>query len=140
MHWIVAGLIAGVGAWIADYVMWGKVFTGPEMHAFGTMPPTPEEQKKVMAANMPKSAVLALVFGVLLAGFYQRLKAGLWVQGGGPLAGMEFATMLWLITIALSTIGSGVWYDKVRPLLKATFWSWLVRINVAGLLIGLFVK
>ena len=140
MHWIVAGLIAGVGAWIADYVMWGKVFTGPEMHAFGTMPPTPEEQKKVMAANMPKSAVLALVFGVLLAGFYQRLKAGLWVQGGGPLAGMEFATMLWLITIALSTIGSGVWYDKVRPLLKATFWSWLVRVNVAGLLVGLLIK
>ena len=140
MHWIVAGLIAGVGAWIADYVMWGKVFTGPEMHAFGTMPPTPEEQKKVMAANMPKSAVLALVFGVLLAGFYQRLKAGLWVQGGGPLAGMEFATLLWLSTIALSTIGSGVWYDKVRPLLKATFWSWLVRLNVAGLIVGVLVK
>lgn len=140
MHWIVAGLIAGVGAWIADYVMWGKVFTGPEMHAFGTMPPTPEEQKKLMAANMPKSAVLALVFGVLLACFYQRLKAGLWVQGGGPLAGMEFATMLWLITIALSTIGSGVWYDKVRPLLRATFWSWLVRMNVAGIIVGLLIK
>ena len=140
MHWIVAGLIAGVGAFFADYVMWGKVFTGPEMHAFGTMPSTPEEPKKQMAANMPKSAALALIFGVLLACAYQRLKGGLWVQGGGPLAGMEFGTLLWLCTIALSTVGSGVWYDKARPLLKATFWSWLVRMNVAGLIVGLLVK
>ena len=140
MHWIVAGLIAGVGAFFADYVMWGKVFTGPEMHAFGTMPPTPEEQQKQMAANMPKSAVLALAFGVVLAWFYHQLKAGLWAKGGGPLAGMEFATMLWVSTIALSTIGSGVWYDKVRPLLKATFWSWLVRMNVAGIIVGLLVR
>ena len=140
MHWIVAGLIAGVGAFFADYVMWGKVFTGPEMHAFGTMPPTPAEQQKLMAANMPKSAVLALAFGVVLAWFYHQLKAGLWAKGGGPLAGMEFATMLWVSTIALSTIGSGVWYDKVRPLLKATFWSWLVRMNVAGIIVGLLVR
>jgi hypothetical protein len=140
MSWIVAGLIAGVGAFFADYVMWGKVFTGQEMHAFGTPRVTPEEVKKMMAANMPKSAALALVFGLLLACSYQRLKGGLWVQGGGPLAGMEFATMLWLTTIALSTIGSGVWYDKVRPLLKATFWAWLVRMNVAGLIVGLLVK
>ncbi|HYS60940.1 MAG TPA: hypothetical protein VEM27_10140, partial [Gemmatimonadales bacterium] len=60
MNWIVAGLIAGVGAFFADYVMWGKVFTGPEMHGFGTMPPTPEAQKKLMASNMPKAAALAL--------------------------------------------------------------------------------
>ena len=140
MNWIVAGLIAGVGAFFADYVMWGKVFTGPEMHAFGTMPSRPEDAKKMMAANMPKAAVLSLLFGVLLACSYQRLKGGLWVQGGGPLAGMEFATLLWLCTIALSTVSSGVWYDKVRPLLKATFWSWLVRMNVAGLIVGLLVK
>ena len=140
MHWIVAGLIAGVGAFFADYVMWGKVFTGPDMHAFGTMPPTPAEQQKLMAANLPKSALLALIFGVLLAWFYHQLKAGLWAKGGGPLAGMEFATMLWLCTIALSTVGSGVWYDKVRPLIKATFWSWLVRMNVAGIIVGLLVR
>ena len=140
MHWIVAGLIAGVGAFFADYVMWGKVFTGPDMHAFGTMPPTPAEQQKLMVANLPKSALLALIFGVLLAWFYHQLKAGLWAKGGGPLAGMEFATMLWLCTIALSTVGSGVWYDKVRPLLKATFWSWLVRMNVAGIIVGLLVS
>src|SRR2546429_5612559 len=59
MNWIVAGLIAGVGAFFADYVMWGKVFTGPEMHGFGTMPPTPEAQKKLMASNMPKAAARA---------------------------------------------------------------------------------
>jgi len=140
MSWIVAGLIAGVGAFFADYVMWGKVFTGPEMHAFGTMPPTPEAQKNMMLPAMLKSGALALVFGVLLGCSYQRLKGGLWVQGGGPLAGMEFATLLWLCTIALSTLGSGVWYDKVRPLLKAMFWSWLVRMNVAGLIVGLLVK
>ena len=139
MHWIVAGLIAGVGAFFADYVMWGKVFT-KGMEAYGTMPTRPEDAKKMMVANMPKAAALALVFGLLLACSYQRLKGGLWVQGGGPLAGMEFATLLWLSTIALSTVGSGVWYDKVRPLLKATFWSWLVRMNVAGLIVGLLVK
>ena len=140
MHWIVAGLIAGVGAFFADYVTWGKIFTGPEMHGFGTMPPTPEERKQMMLPAMLKSGALALVFGVLLACSYHRLKGGLWVQGGGPLAGMEFATLLWLCTIALSTLGSGVWYDKVRPLLKATFWAWLVRMNVAGLIVGLLVK
>ncbi len=126
MHWIVAGLIAGVGAFFADYVMWGKVFT-KGMEAYGTMPTRPEDAKKMMVANMPKAAALALVFGLLLACSYQRLKGGLWV-------------LLWLSTIALSTVGSGVWYDKVRPLLKATFWSWLVRMNVAGLIVGLLVK
>ncbi len=48
--------------------------------------------------------------------------------------------LLWPSTIALSTIGSGIGYDKVRPLLKATFWSGLVRMNVAGLIVGFLVK
>ena len=138
MNWIVAGLIAGVGAFFADFVMWGKVFT-KGMDAFST-PMSPEQRKTFMGPAMIKAAALALVFGLLLACSYQRLKGGLWVQGGGPLAGMEFATLLWLCIIALSTVGSGVWYDKVRPLLKATFWSWLVRLNIAGLIIGLLVK
>jgi hypothetical protein len=139
MSGIVAGLIAGVGAFFADWVMWGKVFT-KGMEQYGTFPPSPEEGKKMMAANLPKSALLALLFGVLLAWFYGRLKGGLWVQGGGPVAGMEFATMLWLPTIALSTIGGGIWYDKVRRLYNATLWAWLVRMNVAGLIVGLLVK
>ena len=138
MNWIVAGLIAGVGAFLADWVMWGKVFT-KGMEAYGTMPTSPEEVKKMMGPNLLKSGVLALLFGVLLAWFYGRLKGGLWVQGG-PLAGMEFATILWLPTISVQTIGNGIWYDKVRRLNNATFWSWLVRMNVAGLLVGAFVR
>jgi len=138
MNWIVAGLIAGVGAFLADWVMWGKVFT-KGMEAYGTMPTSPEEVKKMMGPNLLKSGVLALLFGVLLAWFYGRLKGGLWVQGG-PLAGMEFATILWLPTIAVQTIGNGIWYDKVRRLNNATFWSWLVRMNLAGLLVGAFVR
>jgi len=138
VNWIVAGLIAGVGAFLADWVMWGKVFT-KGMEAYGTMPTSPEEVKKMMGPNLLKSGVLALLFGVLLAWFYGRLKGGLWVQGG-PLAGMEFATILWLPTIAVQTIGNGIWYDKVRRLNNATFWSWLVRMNVAGLLVGAFVR
>ena len=139
MSWVVAGLIAGVGAFVADYVMWGKVFT-KGMEGYGTFPPTPEEGKKMMAANLPKSFVLALIFGVLFAWFYNQLKGGLWVQGGGILAGMEFATMLWLTTIALATLGSSIWFDKARRLLMAQFWSWLVRMNVAGVLVGWLVK
>ncbi len=138
MNWLIAGLIAGVGAWLADFFLWTKVFT-KGMEQFST-PRSPEEMKKTMAANVPKSAGLALIFGVLLAWFYVRFKGGLWVPGGGPLAGMEFATVLWLPTIALSTIGAGVWYDKVRPLYWATFWAWLIRMNVAGVLVGLLVK
>src|SRR2546422_10891378 len=122
MNWIVAGLIAGVGAFFADYVMWGKVFTAPAVHAFGTMPPTPEERKKLMASNMPKAAALALGFGLLFAWSYQRLKGGLGVQGGGPLAGREFATLLWLSTIGVSTLRRGGRYDKDGPLLNATVW------------------
>src|SRR2546430_16381775 len=109
MNWIVAGLIAGVGAFFADFVMWGKVFTGPEMRTFSTMPPTPEERNKMMLPAMMKSAVLALVFGLLLACGYQRLKGGLWVQGGGPLAGMGFATRPWPSPPPVSTIRGGGW-------------------------------
>lgn len=53
---------------------------------------------------------------------------------------MEFGTILWLPTIGLETIGSGVWFDKVRPLLWAQFWSWLVRVNVAGIVVALLIK
>jgi len=134
MNCVIAGLVGGIGAFFADWVMWSKVFT-KGMEAYSTQV-SPEEMNKVMARNLPKSAALALVFGLLLAWFYGRLKGGLWVAPG-PLAGMEFATLLWLPTIALSTIGSGIWYDKARPMYRATFWSWLVRMNVAGLLVGL---
>src|SRR3989475_3652497 len=123
MNWIVAGLIAGVGAFLADWVMWGKGFT-KGMEAYGTMPTSPEEVKKMMGPNLLKSGVLALLFGVLLAWVYGRLKGGVWVQGG-PLAGMEFATILWLPTIAVQTIGNGISYAKDPRRNNPTFWSWL---------------
>jgi protein-S-isoprenylcysteine O-methyltransferase Ste14 len=137
MSWWLAGLIAGLAAWFADFFLWSKVFTRG-MDEYATKPPA--GQPVNMGPMMVKSAVLALVFGVLLALFYRRFMGSLWVQGGGVLAGMEFATILWLPTIALSTLGSGVWYDRVRALLNATFWAWLIRMNVAGIVVGLLVK
>jgi hypothetical protein len=39
MNWFVAGLLAGVAAWFADYVLWSKVFT-KGMEAYATpLPP-----------------------------------------------------------------------------------------------------
>src|SRR5205809_8051452 len=102
MNWIVAGLIAGVGAFFADFVMWGKVFT-KGMDAFST-PMSPEQRKTFMGPAMIKAAALALVSGLLLACSYQRLNGGLWAEGGGPRAAMGFATLLWLCTTACSTV------------------------------------
>lgn len=137
MNWWLAGVIAGLAAWFADFFLWTKVFT-KGMDEYVTK--SPPGQAMNMGPMMVKSAVLSLVFGVLLAFFYRRFMSGLWVSGGGILAGMEFATVLWLPTIALSTLGTGVWYDRVRALMNATFWAWLIRMNVAGIVIGLFVK
>ena len=138
MNWIVAGLIAGVIAYLVDWVMWSKVFM-KGMDAFVT-PMSPEQMKAFMGPAMAKSAVLSLVFGVLFAYLYGQFRVSLWVQGGGPLAGMEFATVLWLPTIFLATIGSGVWYLKARPLMMATCWTWLIRMNAAGIVVGLLMK
>jgi hypothetical protein len=138
MNWIVAGLIAGVVAYLVDWVVWSKVFT-TGMDAFVAQL-SPEEMKRFMGAAMAKSAVLSLVFGVLLAWFYTRFRGGLWVERGGPLAGMEFATVLWLPTIFLAMVGSGVWYVRARPLQMATCWAWLIRMNAAGLAVGLLMK
>ena len=137
MSWWLAGLIAGLAAWFADFFLWTKVFT-KGMDEYMTKPPA--GQAVNMSPMMVKSAILSLVFGVLLAFLYSRFMGSLWVQGGGVLAGMEFATILWLPTIALSTIGTGVWYDRVRALMNATFWAWLIRMNVAGIVVGLLVK
>ena len=134
MNWWLAGLLAGVAAWLVDYVMWGKVFT-KGMDAFATLPPDGVKMGPMLA----KSLALSLVFGLLLAYFYLRFNVDLWA-GRGIMGGMEFGTVLWLPTIALSTIGSGVWYDKVRPLLMATFWAWLARSIVAGAVVGLLIK
>lgn len=138
MSWFVAGLIAGVVAYVVDYVMWGKVFT-KGMEAFADQL-SPEQMKAFMGPALAKSAVLALAFGLLLAWFYGRFRSALWVGGGGPLAGMEFGTVLWLPTIFLSTLGGSVWWTRVRALHRATAWAWLVRMNAAGLVVGLLMK
>lgn len=138
MNWIVAGLIAGVVAWLADWLMWGKVFT-KGMEAFAQQM-SPEEMKKFMPQAMAKSFAMALLFGLIFSYLYMQFRPSLWVQGGGPLAGMEFATVLWLPTIALSTLGGGIWFVKVRTLHMATFWAWLVRMNAAGLVLGILLK
>ena len=138
MSWFVAGLIAGVVAYVVDYVMWGKVFT-TGMEAFADQL-SPEQMKAFMGPALAKSAVLALAFGLLLAWFYGRFRSALWVEGGGPLAGMEFGTVLWLPTIFLSTLGGSVWWTRVRALHRATAWAWLVRLNAAGLVVGFLMK
>jgi len=133
----VAGLIAGVVAYLADWVLWSKVFTtGLEPFALQM---SPEEMKKFMGPAMAKSAVLSLVFGVLFAWFYGRFRGALWVQSGGPLAGMEFATVLW-IPICLAMVGSAVWYLKAKSLTMATCWAWLIRMNAAGIVVGLLMR
>lgn len=135
MNWIVAGLITGVVAYFVDFVMWGKVFT-KGMDQYVTPPPA--GQPVQMGPMLMKAAALALLFGVIFAGLYQHFKSSLWATG--ILGGMEFGTILWLPTIALASIGSGVWFDKVRPLLNAQFWSWLVRANAAGIVASLLIK
>ncbi len=137
MNWI-AGLIAGVVAYLVDWVVWSKVFNTAGA-AFATQM-TPEEMKRFMGPALVKSALLSLAFGLLFAWFYGRFRGALWVSGGGPLAGMEFATVLWLPTICLATVGSSVWYVKAKPLQMATCWAWLIRMNAAGLVVGLLVK
>jgi hypothetical protein len=138
MDWIVPGLVAGVVAYVVDYVMWGKVFTkGFESFADQL---SPEQMKAFMGQALAKSAVLALAFGLLFAWFYGRFRSALWVEGGGPLAGMEFGTVLWLPTILLSTLGGSIWWTRVRALHRATAWAWLARMNAAGIAVGLLMK
>ena len=104
--WIVAGLIAGVVMYLVDWVVWSKVFNSAGVAAMGGHM-SPEEMKKFMGPAMAKSAVLSLAFGFLFAWFYRQFRGALWAQGGGPLAAMEFATVLW-VPICLATVGSSV--------------------------------
>ena len=134
MHWVIAGLITGVVAWVVDYILWGKVFT-KGMENYGTMPPPGERMP--MGSKIGASFVLALIFGVIFAGLFVRFRGSLWASG--ILGGMEFGSILWLPTIAFACVGTAVWYDKTRKLLSAQFWSWLVRLNVAGIAAALLI-
>ncbi len=136
--WIVAGLIAGVVVYLVDWVVWSKVFNTAGMEAAGAHM-TPEEMKRFMGPALVKSAILSLAYGVLFAWFYGRFRGALWVQSGGVFAGMEFATVLW-IPLCLAMLGSSVWYVKVKSLQMATCWAWLIRMNAAGIVVGLIMK
>jgi hypothetical protein len=136
--WIVAGLIAGVVVYLVDWVVWSKVFNTAGVAATGGHM-TPEEMKRFMGPALAKSAVLALAFGVLFAWFYGRFRGALWVQSGGVFAGMEFATVLW-VPILFAMVGSSVWYLNVKSLQMATCWAWLIRMNAAGIVVGLLMK
>jgi len=95
--------------------------------------------KAFMGPALAKSAVLSLLFGLVFAYLYARLRTALWVEGGGPLAGMEFGTVLWL-PVLFATVGGSIWYTRVRALHRATMWAWLARVNAAGLVVGLLMR
>lgn len=135
MNWMVAGLIAGVAAYLADWVLWSKVFT-KGMEAYAAMPPA--GQPVNMTPMLVKSGVLALVYGVVFAFIYRHFMNTLWTSAG-VLGGMELATVLWL-PLAFACIGSNVWYTKAANLMNAQMWAWLVRMNVAGIVVGLLVR
>jgi hypothetical protein len=52
---------------------------------------------------------------------------------------MEFATVLW-VPICLAMFGSSVWYIKAKSLNMATCWAWLIRMNAAGIAVGLLMR
>src|SRR5256885_15965611 len=116
----VAGLIAGVVVYLVDWVLWSKVFTSG-MDAF-MMQMSPEEMKKFMGPALAKSAVLSLVFGFLFAWFYGRFRGALWVQSGGPLAGMEVGTVVWGPP-SPAVFGRSIWEPKGKALSIAAGWG-----------------
>ncbi|HXF96389.1 MAG TPA: hypothetical protein VNI61_09845 [Gemmatimonadales bacterium] len=135
MSWWLAGLIAGVVAYVADWVMWSKVFT-KGMEAYADRPPA--GQPTNLTPMLVKAGVLALVYGVVFAFIYRHFMDHLWTSAG-VLGAMELATTLWL-PLAFACVGSNVWYTKARNLMNAQMWAWLVRMNAAGVVVGLLVR
>lgn len=39
-----------------------------------------------------------------------------------------------------TAVGNGIWFDKVRPLARANFWSWLIKMNIVGIVAALLIK
>ena len=139
MSWLVAGLIGGVVAWIAGLrAVEQSVHEGDGASRAGS--PSPEEMKAFMGPAMAKSAVLAFAFGNPLRVSVPPIPLRPLGVGRRPSPAWSSATVLWLPTIALQTLGSGVWYVKAQGLLRATFWAWFIRMNVVGLVVGLLLK
>jgi len=128
-------VVTAIVAYVLDYFLWTKVFTAG-IRELSSL--TPEKAKGQMGSMMAKSFANTLVFGIVFALVYARLKNGLWASG--VLGGMEFGTILWFLTIAVATVGNGIWLDKIRPLAKANFWAWLIKLNVAGIVVALLIK
>jgi hypothetical protein len=52
---------------------------------------------------------------------------------------MEWASVLWL-PLLFAMVGSSVWYMRTRSLSMATCWAWLIRMNAAGIVVGLMMR
>ncbi len=130
MYWTIlwVGVVTGVVAHIIDFVLWSFVFT----QGIGELSSIHGDKEKM------KAQMRSMVFGILFVLVYARLRSGLWATG--ILGGMEFGTILWLPTIAISSISNSIWLDKVRPLAWASFWAWLIRLNVAGIVAALLMR
>ncbi|MBI3810631.1 MAG: hypothetical protein HY283_00260 [Nitrospirae bacterium] len=140
MFWTIigVGVLTAVVAYFVDFILWTYVFT----EGFAELTSLPYRDKEKMKAHMgpmlAKSALNTLVFGIAFVLIYVRLHEHLWASG--VMGGMEFGTILWLPSAAVASIGNGIWFDKVRPLARANFWSWLIKMNIVGIVAALLIK
>ncbi len=135
MNWTIVwvGLTAGIVAYLVDFVLWSFVFT-KGMRELSSVAPGQVRMGPLLA----KSFANALVFGLVFALSYAKLRGSLWA--GGIPGGMEFGTILWLPTIAIASVGNAIWLDRVRPVARANFWTWLIKLNAAGIVAALFIR
>ena len=139
MIWTViwVGIVTAIAAYLLDYVLWTYVFT-EGIGELSSMHADKEKLKSQMPLMLAKSALNTLLFGIVFVMIYARLKDCLWARG--VLGGLEFGTILWLPTIALSSIGSNIWLDRIRAAADANFWTWLIKLNVAGVIAALLIR
>ncbi len=135
MSWNIlwVGVLAGIVAYLLDFVLWSFVFTKGIRELSSVAP-----GQVRMGPLLAKSFANALVFGLVFAFSYARLRSGLWT--GGIPGGMEFGTILWLPTIAIASVGNAIWLDRVRPVAQANFWTWLIKLNAAGIVAAIFIR
>lgn len=139
MIWTIiwGGVVTAMVAYFVDFLLWSYVFT----EGFGELTSLhgdKEKMKSQMGPMLAKSFLNTLLFGIVFVAIYARLRNSLWAAG--VLGGMEFGVVLWLPTIAVASIGNGIWFDKARPLARANFWIWLIKLNVAGIVVAFLIK